>query len=63
MKKNITPTKIKRLWEKMGSRASLAARLGISEMAVRKWEKGEVNLDNSGYRFEVERLLFEHGIN
>ena len=62
MKKNITPTKITRLWGKMGTRASLAAHLSISEASVRGWESGNTDINKSGYRFEVERLLVEHGI-
>ena len=63
MKKLITEAKIKRLWGKMGSRAALAAHLEVSEMSVRGWEKGYVDCNKSGYRFEIARLLEEHGIN
>ena len=63
MNRQIAPTKVKRLRKKMGSYAALANRLSVTEMTVRRWEKGEPDINVSGYRFEVERLLFEYGIN
>ena len=62
MIKQISPVKVRRLVKKMGSYAALASRLDITEMTVRRWEKGEPDINVSGYRFEVERLLFEFGI-
>ena len=59
----ITPLKVKKLREKMGTYAALANRLGVTEMTIRRWEKGEPDINVSGYRFEVARLMFEHGIN
>ena len=46
----------------MGTYAALAHRLSVTEMTIRRWEKGEPDINVSGYRFEVERLLFEYGI-
>ena len=63
MEKELTPNKIKRLWKKMENRAALAARLNVSEMTIRRWELGTINVNKSGYRFELARLMFEHGIN
>ena len=63
MKKKITTTQITKLCERMGNRAALASRLDVSEISVRRWEKGDPDINGIGYRFEVERLLFEYGIN
>ena len=62
MTTKITPIKVRRLREKMGTYAALAHRLSVTEMTIRRWEKGEPDINVSGYRFEVERLLFEYGI-
>ena len=63
MEKKITPTKINKLWKKMGSMAALADRLEVSENTIRRWVNGTVDVNNSGYRFEIDRLMFEHRIN
>ena len=62
MGKQIKPTQVKKLREKMGTYAAIAHRLGVTEMTVRRWEAGKIDINVSGYRFEVERLLFEYGI-
>ena len=63
MKKKITTHQITKLCQKMGNINALASRLEVSEMSIRRWEKGTVDINSSGYRFEVERILFEYGIN
>ena len=63
MEKKITPTKINKLWKKMGSMAALADRLEVSENTIRRWVNGTVDVNNSGYRFEIDCLMFEHRIN
>jgi len=62
MENKINPTKITRLWKKMGSMAALADRLKVSENTVRRWENGKIDINNSGYRFELDRLFFEYRI-
>jgi DNA-binding transcriptional regulator YiaG len=63
MPKKITKGNITKLWEILGSRAALADRLEVSENTVRRWEKGVSDINLTGYKFEVDRLLYEHGIN
>ena len=62
MKKKITTQQITKLYQAMGNMTALASRLDVSEITVRRWEKGEPDINGVGYRFEVERLLFEYGI-
>jgi len=62
MNVKITPVKVRKLREKMGSYAALAHPLGVTEMTIRRWEKGTIDINVSGYRFEVARLMFENGI-
>ena len=63
MKKNITRSQMTKLWKAKGSRAALAARLEVTEMSIRGWENGKPDVNKSLIRFEVARLLEEHGIN
>ena len=63
MDKKLTPHRVERLWKKMESRAALAAKLNVSENTIRRWENGKVDVNKSGYRFELTRLMFEHSIN
>ena len=63
MNKPITPHKIVRLRKKMGNYAALAVHLKVTEMTIRRWEKGTPDVNVSGYRFEIDRLLTENGIN
>jgi len=62
MDKTLTPHMVKRLWKKMESRAALAAHLKISENTIRRWDNGKVDVNKSGYRFELARLMFKYGI-
>ena len=62
MKKKITQKQINKLWKATGNMAALASRLDVSEMTVRRWDNGSTDINSSGYRFEVERLIFEYGI-
>ena len=62
MKKKITPNQITKLWKVKGSMAALADQLGISENTIRRWANGKVDINRSGYRLEIDRLLFEHRI-
>ena len=62
MKKKITPKQVTKLWHEVGSMAALADRLGTSENTIRRWANGTVDINKSGYRLEIDRLLFEHRI-
>ena len=62
MKKKITPRQVTKLWKAKGSMAALADQLGTSENTVRRWSNGTVDINKTGYRLEIDRLLFEHRI-
>lgn len=62
MKKKITPKQVTKLWKVKGSMAALADQLGTSENTIRRWSNGTVDINKTGYRLEIDRLLFEHRI-